>query len=306
MKYCILTVIVFVFTAAAATAAFILYRKTFKKLTASFRLSRHFYYSFVFSAGFLLGINKTGAASPFFFEFITGLILINLLFISSLAINHIYDIKIDLLNKKPNTLNLSFIDTGRYFKFYLFTLICTLVLSLLFSPYVFAVTAVIHAASWGYSSPPLRLKKIFPLNTAIIALATLEAMALGFVSSPGSPSLFLFPPSLAAAVVICLSLAFNVKDINDYKGDLRYGINTLMTILGPKKGRQAAAAASFTGYILFPVITSAPSFVPFGAACGALTAFFIVIPRRKINETAVFSVFFVFSAVFILINPAGL
>ncbi len=176
---------------------------------------------------------------------------------------------------------------------------------MMFSPYVFAVTAAIHATSWIYSAPPLRLKRFFPLNIILIASATLEAMALGFVLSPGRPPLFLFPPALAASVVICLSFAFNVKDINDYKGDKKYKITTLMTLLGYTKGKAAAAAASLAGYVLFPIINGAFSFVPFAWSCGLLTLFFIAVPRRKINETCIFGVFFLFAAVFVIINPPG-
>jgi 4-hydroxybenzoate polyprenyltransferase len=288
------------FTALSA-AGYIVFpavKNSLKQFLASLRLSRHIYYTAVFAAGFFTAAKSWPRD---IYPPAAGAVIINLLFASSLVINNIYDSAIDDVNRKGNTANLGGISHKGYYAAY--CLICgsAIFLSLAVSLAVFIVTAVIIAASWGYSSPPLRIKKIFPLNIMMISFSTLLAMALGFACSPGKA---LLPVRFGTALFAALAMAFNTKDINDYAGDKKYGVKTIMTIYGPEKGRAIISFLAFAGYLAVAGFSGAPIlFIP-AIICGAITALYIRLSKGMVNEPFIFALFFVFAAVFVFIHPA--
>lgn len=264
------------------------------------RLSRHLYYSLIFIAGFLLGLKISGhSLQPLYLT--AGFFLINILFAASLIINNINDKKIDALNTKDNILNSNGFTSRAYYALFFILSGLSLILSLAMSLKVFLITVLIHFFSWIYSSPPLHLKKVFLINTLIIAFSSLLALLLGFMEAAGT--IQSFPASLAATMIAALFFAFNTKDVNDYKGDKQYGIKTVVTVFGPKKGRTVTAVAAFAGYLLVPVLLNAYSVIVPSAVFGAVTYAVINTRSKKINETLIFALFFAYSAVFIFINP---
>jgi 4-hydroxybenzoate polyprenyltransferase len=176
-----------------------------------------------------------------------------------------------------------------------------LLVSLFLSFQTAVVTLAVHAAAFAYSCPPLRIKKIFILNTMLIAASTILAILLGFSAAGGALSLF--PWKFAAALLAALTLAFSTKDVNDYSGDKKYGIATVMTLLGPKKGRLATAALALAGYFILPAAAGSARLFAVSAVLGSATFFAILLPKNKISEPLVFALFFVFAFFFILINP---
>ncbi len=264
------------------------------------RASRHAYYTVIFAAGYLLGVKISGTIFNTV-VFVSGILLMNVLFASSLAINNVYDKKIDALNDKDNILNSSGLGLHDYYILFFSLMGVSLVISTAVSFMVLLLAIVIHITSWIYSSPPLHLKKVFILNTLLIAFSTLLAMALGFAASSGS--VVLFPPGLAFTVIIVLTLAFNTKDVNDYKGDKKHGVKTIVTVFGQKKGRMITAVLAFAGYLLVPVLLNAYGLLIPSAAFGGITYAVINTKKRRINETLIFGLFFAFAAVFAFVNP---
>jgi 4-hydroxybenzoate polyprenyltransferase len=264
------------------------------------RLSRHLYYTFIFAAGFFLGQKISGTPFSFVF-FISGIFLINLLFSASLIINNIYDKKIDEINQKANALNSHAVIIKNYY-IILFILACmSLVFSIIMSIKVLIAAVLISFFSYIYSSPPLRLKRVFLLNTLIISFSTILALALGFVSTPAKFSLLPMRPVVTLFAV--LFLAFNTKDVNDFIGDKKYGINTIMTLFGPSKGKKITALLAFAGYLLVPILLNAYALLIPSCICGVLTYSVITSRSKKINETSVFIIFFIYAALFLFINP---
>jgi 4-hydroxybenzoate polyprenyltransferase len=268
------------------------------------RWSRHIYYSAMTAAGFLIAIKKTPLPdSRILLYFISGLVLINLLFAASIILNNIFDTKIDSINKKENTLNHSGITQKQYVVLYFILLALSLALSALISVFTAAAALVIHLSAYVYSCPPLRIKKIFPFNTLLIAFSTVLALFLGFIIPAGPRVFTLFPWKLGLTFFAGIALAFNTKDVNDYAGDKKYGVNTLMTLLGPKKGKLLTAALALAGYLLVSFIAGSVWLVATSLILGLATFCLVYLPKKHINEPAVFVLFFVFAAVFIYLRP---
>ncbi len=285
---------------------FITDRPRFIAFFRTMRLSRHVYYTAMTGAGFFLAARKAYLPENIFWlYFAAGVVLINILFACSLILNNIYDKKIDLANKKDNALNLAGFTRSEYLVIYFALFALSIGLSLSISVYALAAAAAIHLASYIYSCPPLRIKNIFLLNTFLIALATLMAFFLGFVIPAGAPVLSVFPWKFGAIIVAALTLSFNTKDVNDYRGDKKYGVSTLMTALGPKKGKLAIAALALAGYLLVPLLLGSAYLLVASIILGSLTFTVIYLPQKKINEPLIFLIFFIYAGIFIVINPLG-
>ena len=271
----------------------------------SLRPSRHIYYSAVFLLGYLAALRPVSGETGLLTGFFPGLLLINLLFMFSLLINNISDRKIDSINKKPNTLNTPGLKIRGFTAPSIITAGASLLLSSAISLRALLITALILITACAYSMKPFRLKRVFLLNTAVIAFSSVLALLLGYYCAPVNTGLAGFPAGPVAAFFICITLAFNTKDVNDYAGDKKYGIRTIMTVAGKKRGRTVIASLSLAGYLLMPALLCAPGFFAVSAAFGAATFFSILLPRSRINEPLIFFLFFCYAAAFMLLNPLG-
>jgi 4-hydroxybenzoate polyprenyltransferase len=262
---------------------------------SSLRISRHVYYSAVFCAGYYMAMRICDAQFSVY-PFIYGFVLINILFATSLMLNNYYDSAIDDVNKKCNLLNEPGVSRPEYLSTFFFLSAASVAISLSISMPVFLTAIAIHASSWIYSSPPLRIKRFFPFNTLLIAFSTCLALVLGYFIPGG---IFYRLPFTAITVFAgLLFLAFNVKDVNDCEGDKKYSVQTLMTLLGAEKGRFATAALAYSAYLLVPLLLQnrfmlVPSIILGGAT------FYVVMRKGKINEPIIFLLMFIYAVVFI-------
>jgi 4-hydroxybenzoate polyprenyltransferase len=273
------------------------------------RWSRHIYYSAMTAAGMFYSLGNSPRSYLFLLYFISGIVLINLLFGASIILNNIYDVKIDSINEKENTLNHSGITQKEYIILYFILLAASIAIALIIdlssnsNRYTLITALVIHLCAYAYSCPPLRIKKLFPFNTLLIAFSTILAILLGIIIYAPNP----FPPlpwKLGLAFFLGIALAFNTKDVNDYEGDKKYGIQTLMTLLGPKKGKPAIGLLALAGYVLVSLITGSVWLVAASLILGIATFCLVALPKKHINEPAIFAMFFIFAAVFMFLKPA--
>jgi 4-hydroxybenzoate polyprenyltransferase len=102
-----------------------------------------------------------------------------------------------------------------------------------------------------YSSPPLRLKRIFIVSKFLVGSATLMAFMLGYSFFTGSLEGFPFLSVIPAWGL--LSLSANYIDLKDYAGDRKDHIQTLPVILGMKRARVIIAISCILTYLLIPV-----------------------------------------------------
>jgi 4-hydroxybenzoate polyprenyltransferase len=283
-------------------------RKTFAFLR-SLRITRIIHYSVIFSLGFLMSVIQTDRRGYFrtydqFLYFFSGLVLINLLFCSSMMLNNIFDCDIDLVNSKLNAINTGQAGRGGHYLIFAVCSLFSLAISMLSSMTVFYVSSAILFIAYIYSCPPLRLKKIFPLNILLISFSTVIAMFLGYCYS-SSGTFGSFNCRLGIVCFTVLALAFNVKDINDLEGDKKYGVTTIMTLAGSKNGRLIISFLAFSGYILLPVLMTMKIMILPAMAAGVVTVILINTKQPKINEGLIMAVFFIFAGVF-AVAGAGL
>jgi len=300
---------------------FLFDRKKFVFFVKTIRYSRHIYYTVIYICGFLLAFRMLKNKNDFFsnsFDYaylLAGTMLVNFLFLTCQMMNNLYDKKIDFYNQKLNPLNAGksvsksggqvkiILSTGEYLDIFWIVFLLTLFLAFSISLSVFILSLFICVIGFLYSCPPYRFKNIFILNTFIIALSSLLGIFLGFTTYAQEISPRLFPVNLSAVILLVLTLAFNVKDINDYVGDKNGGVKTFMTVFGEKWGIITISGLAFTAYMLVPVLLfSRALFLP-ALGCGIATILLITLPKGKINEPLVFLVFFIFLGLFIYLNP---
>jgi 4-hydroxybenzoate polyprenyltransferase len=142
-----------------------------------------------------------------------------------------------------------------------------------------------------YSVPPLRLKRYPMLSAFLVASGALLAFTLGFYAEQPQVD---YPSSLAYAILICFTLAFNTKDLKDYEGDKKSRVWTIPVIFGLKKGRMIIAALDLLAYSLVPTILGLKSAMFPALAFGLAT--FLVVLRKESREWQVFLLYFTFLA----------
>jgi 4-hydroxybenzoate polyprenyltransferase len=136
--------LLFLFLSAAALVYFYFRNpRVFLLFFRTMRASRHAYYSVIFAAGYLLGVKISGAVFNTV-VFTSGILLMNVLFASSLAINNVFDKKIDDLNDKDNILNSSGLGLRDYYILFFSLISVSLAISAAVSFMVLLLTVVIH------------------------------------------------------------------------------------------------------------------------------------------------------------------
>ncbi len=262
------------------------------------RYSRHVYYSGIFAAGFVYRLTSVGAhVSTALPALLAGLLQMNVLFLSSLVLNNIYDASIDAVNGKANTLAFGKIPARIHFQIVAALFAVSCLLAAWVSWVAVAITLSIHVAAFAYSCPPARLKRFFALNTAVIAFATVLAAILGCVWAPGG-DLSSCPWGFLAVMFVALALALHAKDINDFPGDQAHGIATVVTVFGEKAGRRICAGLALCGYLTVSVAAGSQAFLLLSLLPAAATVLAILLPKKKINEPLIFLLLFAYAAAF--------
>lgn len=129
----------------------------------------------------------------------------------------------------------------------------TLLGALSLGSYALFLISILSACYYVYSVPPLRLKRVPVLASALIGIATLTVMLLGFFLVSINQQLTAFPAPIALLVLLFVTLVANVRDIKDIKGDSRAGIWTIPTLLGSHLSRMVIGGMTFVACMLVPL-----------------------------------------------------
>jgi 4-hydroxybenzoate polyprenyltransferase len=181
-----------------------------------------------------------------------ALVLVNA---ASNAINAVYDVDIDRINK-PNrplprgAINPQEATTIAYF-LYLLTIFRASFLNPAFTVFVFAIMLLTIA----YSAPPFRLKKHFMLNNASIALARGQFGVLASWCIFGSP-FDSVPWAIGFIMFVFLFGAATTKDFTDIPGDRAYGMRTLPIVIGVERAATITAAFFIIPIAVIPITVS--------------------------------------------------
>lgn len=149
-----------------------------------------------------------------------------------------------------------------------------------------------HALSFVYSSPPLRLKNLPIVNSFLIAAASLIFTMAGFFMVSSSLEFADFPKKFILLIIICGTLAANLKDVKDIKGDVAVGTKTIPVIFGEKLGKKIIGAFMFCAMIIAPLILNQFWLVPPGLFFGIFV--FFAINKDNYHEKTVIAAYFAY------------
>ena len=193
-----------------------------------------------------LGIhfNKTLSffSFPDFLYILISIILIVILWLSTVLINNVYDLPIDKISNPNRPLVKENINPSLYLNLGFVLSVITLFVSLVLGIMPFLITLISLLSSLAYSMPPLRLrKKLF--STLFIGWGSSLAFFIGYFNhimiSDISININAF--FLAFLIFIAFSVGPMTKDLKDYQGDLQHGVKNFFTIYGIEKGTKIVA-----------------------------------------------------------------
>lgn len=214
-------------------------------------------------------------------------------FFTSVVLNDFNDLSIDGLNHKENLLKDDIESYGYRLAGFTFLLI-SLILALCAGYRMFLIVLLGNVLHFTYSSPPFRLKRFYPLSVFLLAVGALLAAIAGFAIYESARPLLAFPLKASLFIVIPLFLSLNFRDLTDFEGDMAHDVSTLFTLLGPAKGKWAAALLIFLGYLSTSLILGYLPLLFVSVPLGILSA--LVVLREPFREKHIFFIYFLFVA----------
>jgi len=155
------------------------------------------------------------------------------------GINQLADVELDRINKPQLPLPAGELSMAQGWAIVHTSLVVSLLLAMVVSPYLFGVVALAAFIGWAYSMPPLHLKQHH--FTAALSISTVRGVLInlggfmvydhvvnGTVAVP-------MPVWILTVFIIAFSITIAwFKDVPDVKGDARYRIHTLALVYSPK------------------------------------------------------------------------
>jgi 4-hydroxybenzoate polyprenyltransferase len=295
----ILDIVVISLLAAGSVLPFIL---DFRRSIQIVRLLRPF--RLIHYGGFAAGGVVMGAVigkAPLdiyllFYSVVSALVA----FQGAVFLNDIFDAEIDVLADKPTPFSKGVLSLKESYVLAVGLSVASLLLALRCGTASLLALSGLHVVSLVYSTPPLRAKRIYPLNVSLLAVAGLSVMVSGFASHA---SVLLFPVRMLILVLVTLTATFGTKDMADIEGDRRRGIRTLFTILGLQKARWVNAALVLVAYLATPLILAYPKLYWAAAPAGLATAATML--ARKSREWLILLVYIFFGLVILWLIATG-
>ncbi|MCC6575519.1 MAG: UbiA family prenyltransferase [Planctomycetes bacterium] len=209
--------------------------------------------------------DKLVSGSGLWVNLILGALGAALLNAASNAINQVYDLSIDRINKPGRPMPRGDIKPGAALAFCAATtglaLVCAVLASYntrrLDTVILFGMAAIF---SWAYSAPPLRMRArgwLANLTVAIPRGTLLKVAGWSLVQSTATAEAWY----IGAIMGLFLLGATSTKDFSDIRGDEACGVKTLPIIYGPR-----AAASVIAPFLVLPFLL-----IPYGAVTGVLT-----------------------------------
>ena len=230
------------------------FRRKFLLFLKNIRLTQVVYHCGLLLIGMAVGIKFTDISWRFdFFNLIALLNIIMavvLMWISSLAINDIFDKKIDVISNKDRPLILGEFSQKEYVGIALTTFFFAILFSAIINPKVMFLLVAYQALAWIYSAPPLRLKRFAPTALLISSLASVAIFVSGFVLVSPKQDISILPTRILWLLFISLILSLSVKDLKDIAGDKKAGIKTIPVVFGEYWGKVIVGAGIFLSYVL--------------------------------------------------------
>lgn len=268
-------------------------RRKFLALFFSLRYLRLIFHFVVLGAGFLIGSHIFGTSFAFQLYPVLAVIALSLIVLGiwtfSLTINDLNDIPIDTITNTNRLLVRKVFTEKEFQDLGLVAFILAVVFSVALGYQFFVLTIFSLLLSFVYSSPPYRLKRFPFIATGIMSLGATAIALMGYLLFSRSGSLYEFPITYCALLIIVITLVLNVKDTKDIQGDKPNGIYTIPTIFGDRNGKIIIALLFTISYFLFPLVLKTKDLILPGFAFSALTAALII--SKRVHENAIFIVY---------------
>jgi geranylgeranylglycerol-phosphate geranylgeranyltransferase len=223
--------------------------------------------------------------------FILTVIAFILSWLGATMLNDVEDYEIDIISNRDRLLTKNIFSKNQLqsISLWLFTAACIFASAVNFTTLFF--TALLIANSCIYSLPPLRLRVIPVFSKALIAFNSLLLVILGWLFAGND--ILQFPNAVIWYFLIFVTLATNLIDLKDYKGDMQAGLKTLPVILGMEKAKLLNGLFILAAYSVLGLALLDKRIMIAGSGLGLLQLFLIT--RRDFKEKA-----------FLLINFCGM
>ena len=205
-------------------------------------------------AGALIALGDMGSYTLIWKGILAGLTG-SFLNAASNAINQVYDLEIDRINKPERPISSGRMTARQAMVFAWILYAVCIILGFLISRAFLIVVLISAAFTWGYSAPPIRFK-----NNGILANIAM-AVPRGFLMIVGGwvairPDAWLDPTPWLIGFVIFLFVvgAASTKDFADVEGDKAGGARTVVVEYGFHKAAWIIAPFLVIPYLLIPLI----------------------------------------------------
>gem|GEM_PF-261542 len=111
-----------------------------------------------------------------------------------------------------------------------------------------------QGVAWVYSMPPLRLKRVPIIATALSAAAGITILLTGYSVLSPDPTIKSLPFPILTFLFVSYAVTLPLKDFKDIEGDRKDGVYTIPVVLGEERARLLIGTALFACYVASPVV----------------------------------------------------
>lgn len=289
--YKMIPLLFFLNFALLCTIAYILKKQLFVALIKNMRVVQVFYHLGLLILGIALGFSIQGYG--FFFSFFNVLfvsmlgVAVILAWYGSVVFNDYFDQKTDRITNATRPLITGIISAKHYLWLGASFLLLSSGIAFYLSPYIGVLMIAYHCISLIYSTPPLRLKRLPVIATAVGSLASLFVVFMGYALATPSRTMEDFPLPVVWLLFLVHLLCLPIKDLKDEDGDRADRVWTLPVLVGQRRARLIIALNLFISYMLSVVLLRVYDMFLLALTC-SIICFWIIISRVNRNSKKVF------------------
>jgi 4-hydroxybenzoate polyprenyltransferase len=224
--------------------------------------------------------------------FITLLISIKCAWLSSIFFNDVADAQLDSISNQSRPIPSGHLTLRESTQIGIIFLIVSYASAFLIGTTQGFLIVFFSLLAYIYSNKPLRLKRLFPYNTIIMALAGLSIILLGFFFITPAQNMQAFPFIWLVGLFIFLFCICPVRDLKDFQADAEEKIQTIPVMFGEARGRVLVATLAVLALVLiFPLLVNDLRLFILTLPLGFYA--FHILTMKKHPERSAFSIFFV-------------
>lgn len=206
----------------------------------------------IFVCSSLIAINTPPYVQYSWLHILLGALSCGLLASASHALNNIFDLEIDKINKPFRALPSKKISLREAWIFTILLYALSFLLSLYVKTELFFITLIIAGFSFIYSSPPFRTKRLGILENITIAIP--RGLLIILAGWSVIKSVFEVTPWYIGSIsMLFLIGAISTKDFKDLKGDKLHNCYTLPVKYGIKKTIKLISPFFIFPFLLIPL-----------------------------------------------------